>query len=222
VGENADDEVVKNLSKDFQVIRVLNFKELSDAAKKSKSDNMLIVKSSLRRIDKDAIFGLASYLSKEGVGITSLKSLYSQNNLVMGLGLVVSKNNVTYAMHYSQIYEEGLSKRGAVVNNFIAPIQEIFAIKRGLFLELNGISDAPFSQLELALKALELGKRTVIMPDLVAYFEEPFKSGYSAFKRVSVSKELSRVLTKYDKFIVSDADIFFNSMINSSFNDFDY
>jgi len=222
VGENADDEFLKNLSRDFQVTRVLNFKELTDMAKKSESDSMLIVKSSLRSIDRDAIIGLTSYLSKEGVGITSLKALYSQNNLVMGLGLVVSKNNVFYAMHYSQIDEEGFSKRGSVVNNFISPVQEIFAMKRDLFLELGGISDAPFSQLELALKALDIGKRTVILPDLAAYFEEPFKSDSSAFKRKSVSKELSRMLTRYNKFIVTDADIFFNSRINASFNDFDY
>ncbi len=222
VGESAGDEVVNYLSKDFQVTRALNFKELNEAAKRSKAENMLILKSSIRKIDKDAVTGLTSYLSKDGVGITSLKALYSQNNLVMGLGLIVSKNNVTYAMHYSQIDEGGLTKRGAVVNNFISPIQEIFAINRDLYLRLNGVSDAPFSQLELALKALDLGRRTVILPDLVAYFEEPFKSDSSEFKRKSVSKELSRILNKYDKYIVSDADIFFNSMINSSFNDFEY
>lgn len=222
VGEDVDDGVIDNLSRDFQVTNVLNFKDLNEEAKKSKSDNMLIVKSSVRRIDKAAIIGLTSYLSKKDVGITSLKTLYSQNNLVMGLGLIVSKNNVIYAMHYSQIDEEGLSKRGLVVSNFISPVREIFAMKRALFLELGGISDAPFSQLELSLKALEAGKRTVVIPDHAAYFEEPFKPDSSAFKRSFVSKELSRILTKYKKYIVSDADIFFNSMINSSFNDFDY
>ncbi|AWB09542.1 MAG TPA: hypothetical protein ENO30_01500 [Thermodesulfobium narugense] len=226
VGENVHEDVLDSISKDFKVTRVSNFRQLFNAAKESNSENVLVIKDSLRYIDNDVILGLNSYLSKKDVGITSLKALYSQNKLVIGTGIVISKNRVFYAMNLSNADEEGLTKRGSVTSNFISPIIEIFAIKRHLFLELGSISDTPFSQLELSLKALEMGKRTVVLPYFTAMFEEPITSNNkfeSSKKKTSlVSKELSRILTRYKKFIISDADLYFNPMLNYSFSDFEY
>ncbi|AEE13816.1 hypothetical protein Thena_0167 [Thermodesulfobium narugense DSM 14796] len=225
VGENVDEDVLNCISKDFKVTRVSNFRQLFSAAKRSNSENMLVVKSSLRSINKDAILGLNSFLSKKGVGITSLKALYSQNNLVIGIGIVISKNRLFYAMNLSNSNEEGLTKRGTFASNFISPVREIFAIKRPLFLELGPISDTPFSQLELSLKALEMGKRTVILPYFTATFEEPITSNKFEYSKTKVSlagRELSRILTRYKEFIVNDADLYFNPMLNFSFNDFEY
>jgi len=225
VGERFSKKIIEEISRDFKVTRVANFKELFEKSKESNSETILVVKSTIRNIDRSAIFGLCSYLSKKDVGLTSLKALYHQNNLVIGTGVVISKNRAFYAMNLSRSDEEGLTKRGIVASNFISPIKEIFAVKRETLLNLGPIDDIPFSQLEFSLKLLEMGKRTVILPYFIATFEEPItpvETDSHKAKRDLTSKELSRILTKYKGFIVNDADLFFNPTLNFSLNDFEY
>jgi glycosyltransferase involved in cell wall biosynthesis len=207
--------VIYDSKESFEVIKTKNATAslLNSLAENSSSDVLIFVDENIEEYKVESFAELSRIAAQKSIGAVGGKILNKDFSVRNG-GIILGANGLFGFAHQGFPTEAtGIMVRSQVINNFSA-VSGVLAIKRSLFLEMDGFNSEDFNkslfEIDLCLRLLEKGYRNVFTP-----YAEFFQEGKSVIEKLLENQgleEVKKFQIKWKKFL--ERDSFYNENLS--------
>ena len=226
-------EYYKGLTAKFENVNVVHYKNKGFNYSKinnfgvhySEGDYLLLLNNDTELIDKNSIYSMLSYCTRDDVGGVGAK-LYYPDGTIQHAGLVLGIQGVAgHAFVNARHNFTGYFGRAQFAHDCSAVTAACFMIKRNIFESVKGFDESfqvAFNDVDLCLKIRNAGFLIIMDPYAEFYHYESKSRGYEdtpeKYKRFA--SEVNRFKEKWHD-VLNQGDPYYNINLSLESNDFE-
>lgn len=205
-----------------------NYSSINNYAvnKYANGEHIILLNNDIEIISNNWMEELLAHSLKKDVACVGGK-LYYPNDTIQHAGVIVGLGGVAGHSHkHFDRMNPGYFSRLSIPQNVSAVTGACLMIKKSIFEELHGLNEdhlaVAFNDVDLCLRATELGYQNIFTPYCEAYHHESISRGYedTPEKRMRFEKEAKYFKQRHAKFL-ADGDPFYNpnlTLVNENFS----